>query len=103
MSWLKPRPSRIVYSTTLPLIGFSPGVGRGFLKTCIRVAEDEMNAVGGAVALFGDQKLGLGAFLGGFGGFEGVRPVNKHHYVGVLFDGAGFTQVGELRAAVFAF
>jgi len=32
-----------------------------------------------------------------------VRTVDEHDHVGVLFDGAGFAQVGELRAALFAF
>src|SRR5207244_1332447 len=32
-----------------------------------------------------------------------VRLVDEHHDVGVLFDGAGFAEVGQLRAALFAF
>src|SRR5579872_2424260 len=85
------------------LVGFGPGVGCCFFKTRESVAENEMNAIGGAVALFGDEKLGLGAFLGSFIGLESVRPIDKHDHVGVLFDGARFAQVGKLRATVFAF
>src|ERR1700690_2076090 len=85
------------------LLVFRPSVGRSFLKTRVGVAEDEMDAVGGAVALFGDQNLGLGALFGGFIGLESIWAVDEHHDVGVLLDGAGFAEVGKLRAAVFAF
>ena len=31
-----------------------------------------------------------------------MRTVDEHHHVGVLLDGAGFAQIGELRAALIA-
>src|SRR3982074_3301740 len=68
------------------LVGFGPGVGRGFLESRIRVAEYEMNTVGGAVTLLGNQEFSLGAFLRGFVGLERIGPVNKHHHVSILFD-----------------
>ena len=40
--------------------------------------------------------VGLGVF------FEEVRAVDEHDDVGVLLDGAGFAEVGELRAAILA-
>ena len=32
-----------------------------------------------------------------------MRPVDEHHDVGVLLDGARFAQIGELRPALIAF
>src|SRR6266849_2490315 len=54
-----------------------PGVRRGFFEAGKCAAEDEVDAVGGAVALLGDQEFGLGALLGEFIGLEGVGPVDE--------------------------
>src|SRR5712675_2666159 len=78
------------------------GVGGGFLETREAAAEYEAHGVGGAVALFGNAELGFFAFFGGGAGFEEVGAVDEHDDVGVLLDGAGFAEVGELRAALIA-
>jgi hypothetical protein len=71
-------------------------VGGGDLKSRVISAEDEMDFVGGAIALFGDDQFCLGAFFGGFVGFECAGTVNEHHHVGVLLDGARFAQIGRV-------
>src|SRR5207245_165365 len=67
------------------------------------VQENELDALGGAIALFGDDDLSLGALLRGLLGLVEVWPVDEDDHVSVLLDGARFAQVGELRPAVFAF
>jgi len=52
--------------------------------------------------LLANLQLGFFSFFGGRALFEEMRPVDEHHHVGILFDGAGFAQVGELRAALVA-
>src|SRR5258708_34105012 len=78
------------------------GGGSGFLETRKAAAEDEADCVGGGVALFGDAEFGFFAFFGGGAGFEEMRAVDEHDDVGILLDGAGFAEVGELGAALVA-
>src|SRR5260370_34541387 len=79
------------------------GIGRGLFKTREAAAENEFDLVGRAVALLGNQDVGLIALLGRRIDFEKVWPVDEHHHVGGLFDSAGFAKVGELRAPLLAF
>src|SRR5437016_3418715 len=76
------------------------GIGGGFLEARLAALEDEADAVGGAIALLGDKQLGLIALFGQSINFEEVGPIDEHDDVGVLLDGAGFAEVGELRAAL---
>jgi len=78
------------------------GVGGGFLEAREAAAEDEADVFGGAVALLGYAEFGFFAFFGGGAGFEEVRAVDEHDYVGVLLDGAGFAEVRELGTALVA-
>src|SRR5260370_3872603 len=81
---------------------FGPGVRRSLLEAGEGAAEDEVDAVGGAVALLGNQELGLGPLLREFIGLEGVGPMNEDDHVGVLFDGARLAPIAKLVAALFA-
>src|SRR5205807_3189304 len=60
----------------------------------------------GAVALLADDQLGLAfeAFVGlGIDrAIVELLPIDETHHVGVLLDGPGLAQVGELGAAVLA-
>src|SRR6266481_3253154 len=78
------------------------GVGGGFLEAREAAAKYEADGVGGAVALLGYAELGFFALFGRGAGFEEVRAVDEHDDVGVLLDGAGLAEVGELRAALVA-
>jgi len=53
--------------------------------------------------LLGDAEFGFFAFFGAGAGFEEMGAVDEHDDVGVLLDGAGFAEVGELGAAFVAF
>src|SRR5215472_13288778 len=98
---MMPSTSFQVVSGWIPLISRLPeilhlvrsegreGVWRGFLEARKAAAEHEFHHVRGPVALFGDAQLGLFALFGSRARFEKVRPVDKHHHVGVLLDGAG--------------
>src|SRR5712672_6673 len=90
--------------STLQIIGGELGecVGGGFLEPCQAAAEYEADGVGGAIALLGDAEFGFFALFGSGAGFEEMRAVDEHDDVGVLLDGAGFAEVGELRAALVA-
>src|SRR6266481_4909156 len=79
------------------------GVGSGFFEAGKTAAEYEANLVGGSVALLGDLDFRLIAFFGRGVHLRPVRTIDEHDHVGVLFDGAGFAEVGKLRAALFAF
>src|SRR5450432_284288 len=68
------------------------GVGGGFFKASEAAAEDEFYGFGGTVALLGDAQFGGFAFFGRGTGLEEVGAVNEHDHVGVLLNGAGFTQ-----------
>src|SRR2546428_11821583 len=76
------------------------GIGGGFLEARLAALEDEADAVGGAIGLLGDKQLGLIALFGQRINFEEVGPIDEHDDVGVLLGGAGFAEVGELRAAL---
>src|SRR5215472_15351157 len=65
--------------------------------------EDEIKAAGGAVALLGDDQLGLGALFVGDISLIEIRAVDEQDDVRVLLDGARFAEVGELRLALLAF
>src|ERR1019366_1129878 len=56
---------------------------------------------GGTVAVLGHDDLRGALALGRFGVVDLV-PVDEHHHVGVLLDGAGLSQVGQHRALVLA-
>src|SRR5450755_2959452 len=63
------------------------------------VLEGKLDEAGGAVALFGDDEFG-DAFDVGIVLLIALFAEDEGHYVGVLLDGAGFAQVGELRTMV---
>ena len=65
--------------------------------------KDKIQVSGGSVALLGDDQFRFGAIFVGQIGFVEIRAVDEEHHVRVLFDGARFAQVGELRLALFAF
>ena len=67
--------------------------------------ERELGGADGAVALFADDDLGGALFLDvrvAVGVAVLLGAVDEHHDVGVLFEGAGFAQVGELWPVVGA-
>ena len=64
--------------------------------------EHEIQVAGGAVALLGDDEFGFGAIFFGQVGLVKIGAIDEEDYVGVLFDGARFAQIGELRLALFA-
>src|SRR4029077_19684025 len=78
------------------------GVWRCLFKPREAAAEDEAAGVGVAVALLVDAERGFFALFRGGAGFEEVRAVDEHYYVGVLLDRAGLAEVGELGAALVA-
>src|SRR5215472_1045703 len=78
------------------------GVGCGLFEAGQAAAEDELHFVGRAVTLLGDENVGQIALFGRGVQIEKVRAVDEHHDVGILFDSAGFAQVGKLRAAFVA-
>src|SRR4029434_11338489 len=78
------------------------GVGRGFFETGEPAAKDEAHFVGRAVALLGDLDFGLVALFRGGIHLRPMRAIDEHDDVGVLLDGAGFAEIGELRATFFA-
>src|SRR5882724_4167422 len=102
----RPASCRALQGDELHIVGvgeLGEGVWGGFLEAGDTAAEDEADFVGGAVALFSEEEFGLVAFFGSGVEFEEIGAVDEHDHVGVLFDGAGFAEVGELRAAFFAF
>src|SRR5215813_2163887 len=98
-------PRRPRSSTRLQVVGgeLGEGIGSRFFEAREAAAEDEADFVGGPVALFGNLDFGLVAFFRGRVELGPVRPVDEHDNVGVLFDGARFAQVRQLRTALFAF
>jgi hypothetical protein len=62
------------------------------------IPKHQFEVADGAVALFGDDDFGDPLFLGLF--VVDLVAVDEGHEVGVLFDGAGFAEVGELGAVV---
>ena len=64
-----------------------------------RVLEGQLDEAGGAVALFGDDEFG-DAFEVGIVLLIDLFAEDEGHDIGVLLDGAGFAQVGELRTMV---
>ena len=79
------------------------GIRGSFFEAGEAAAENEFDLVGGAIALFGDKDVGHVALFGGSVEIEEIGAVDEHDDVGVLFDGARFAEVRELRATLVAF
>src|SRR5256885_4851603 len=69
------------------------------VEACVSGFESDLDLAGGSVALFCDDELGDSAMIGF--GLVVVVAKNEDDVVGVLLDGARFTQIGQLRALVF--
>src|ERR1035441_8511247 len=82
----------------LPLLDVITFCGQ-ILKPRRGVLEGQLDEAGGAVALFGDDEFG-DAFEVGIVLFVDLFAEDEGHDVGVLLDGSGFAQVGELRTMV---
>src|SRR5271166_3974642 len=74
-------------------------LGRQVLEARGRVLEGQLDEAGGTVALFGDDEFG-DAFEVGIVLLVDLFAEDEGHDVGVLLDGAGFAQVGELWTMV---
>src|SRR3954470_2263825 len=62
------------------------------------VAEDELEVADRAVALLADDDLGDPLLLGVL--VVDLVAIDEGHEIGVLLDGAGLAEVGQLRAVV---
>ena len=62
-------------------------------------AECELDGSHRAVSLLADDQFCKAAVF--FSGIDHFFPVDEHDNIGVLFDGAGLSQVGQLRLPVF--
>src|SRR5260370_21534232 len=78
------------------------GIRRSLFKPREPAAENKLHAVHRAVALLRDLQLCLFPFLGRRALLEEMRPVDEHHHVGILFDGARLAQIRKLRPALVA-
>ena len=70
-------------------------MGGSVFKTGQIAAENHLNRAGRAITMFCDHQLGqvvLGTIL-----LVGIRAVNEHDDIGILFQAARFTQVGKDR------
>ena len=76
------------------------GAVEGF-EARVLLGEKELDGIGRAVALLGDEELGL-VLKVGIVAVVILGAVNEGDDVGVLLDGAGLAQVAELRLGVFA-
>lgn len=63
------------------------------------LAPGESDDACGSAAVFGDDDFG---FAGSIFGVIGIRSVQEHNHVGVLFDGPAFAQVGQSWSFVFS-
>jgi hypothetical protein len=78
------------------------GIRGSFFETSEAAAENELDFVGRAVALFGDEDVGHVALFGRGVEIEEIGAIDEHDDVCVLLDGARFAQVGKLRATFVA-
>src|SRR5260370_21384853 len=78
------------------------GIRRSLFKPREPAAKHKLHAVHRAVALLRDLQLRLFPFLGRRALLEEMRPVDEHHHVGILFDGARLAQIRKRRPAFVA-
>ena len=72
----------------------------GVVKFAEFAGKHQRDFAGGAVTVLADDAFGHAFFVGI--GVVVFITIHKHNQVGILFDGAGFAQVGHHRAFVGA-
>src|SRR5260370_26737407 len=78
------------------------GVRRRLFKSRKSAPKHEIHFVSGAVALLGNPEFRFFPLFRRRPRLEEMRPVNEHHHVRILFDGAGLAQIRKLRPAFVA-
>src|SRR5260370_27432291 len=68
------------------------GIRRSLFKPREPAAKHKLHAVHPAVALLRDLQLRLFPFLARRALLADIRPIDAHHHVGILFDGARLAQ-----------
>src|SRR5260370_40833480 len=63
-------------------------IRRGLFKSREPAAKHKLHHVRRAISLLGDPKFRFFSLFRRCARFEKMRPVDEHHHVGILFDGA---------------